>query len=75
MESDPSAAGQIPRIPGDPVLRVMQAGETYGLEDLAAQTAIGTADLLARLARLEVGGHVRRVEGGRFVKAGANVLT
>ena len=75
VESDLNAAGRIPRIPGDPVLRVMQAGETYGLEDLAAQTAIGTADLLARLARLEVGGYVRRVEGGRFVKAGANVLT
>jgi DNA processing protein len=66
IESDP--------ILRDPVVRRMQPGETYTLEDLALQTGLGPADLLGRLARLEVDGQVRRVEGGRFVKAGPNVL-
>jgi len=74
IESDPELVESGP-IPRDPILRKMQAGESYALEDLTAQTALGTAELLSRLARLEVGGQVRRVEGGRFVKGGANVLT
>jgi predicted Rossmann fold nucleotide-binding protein DprA/Smf involved in DNA uptake len=52
----------------------MRPGETYRLEDLAAETGLAPVALMARLTRLEVGGWVLRVEGGRFVKAGANVL-
>ena len=37
----------------------MRPGETYGLEDLAALTGLEPVPLLARLARLEVGGWVR----------------
>jgi DNA processing protein len=59
---------------GDPVLRAMRPGETFRLEDLAAETGLDAVTLMARLTRLEVGGWVLRVEGGRFVKAGANVL-
>jgi DNA processing protein len=58
----------------DPVLRAMAPGETYGLEELAAETGIDPMTLMARLTRFELGGWVRRVEGGRFVKAGSNVL-
>ena len=58
----------------DPILRQMRTGETYGLEDLAALTGLGSLALLAKLAELEVRGSLLRVEGGRFVKAGANVL-
>ena len=58
----------------DPVLRAMAPGETYGLEELAAKTGIDPMALMARLTRFELGGWVLRVEGGRFVRAGANVL-
>ena len=58
----------------DPVLRAMGPGETYGLEELAAKTGIDPMTLMARLTRFELGGWVLRVEGGRFVRAGANVL-
>ena len=40
----------------------------------AAKTGLDPMTLLARLRELELGGWVRRVEGGRFVRAGANVL-
>ena len=66
---------RVPAGPGaDPILRLMRPGETYRLEDLAAETGLAPVALMARLTRLEVGGWVLRVEGGRFVKAGANVL-
>ncbi|MFO7694444.1 MAG: DNA-processing protein DprA [Vicinamibacterales bacterium] len=58
----------------DPVLRTMAPGETYGLQELADGTGIDPMTLMARLTRFEVSGWVRRVEGGRFVKAGSNVL-
>jgi predicted Rossmann fold nucleotide-binding protein DprA/Smf involved in DNA uptake len=52
----------------------MEPGEPYGLDELTAGTGLAPAELMARLTRLEVAGCVLRVEGGRFVKAGANVL-
>ena len=66
-----------PRHPasGSPILKLMRAGDSYGIDDLTAMTGLPTARLLAELALLEVAGSVRRVEGGQFVKAGANVLT
>ena len=74
--SDSSLApSRVPAGPGgDPILRSMRPGETYRLEDLAGETGLAPVALMARLTRLEVGGWVLRVEGGRFVKAGANVL-
>jgi DNA processing protein len=54
----------------DPILRAMQPAEAYGLEDLAALTGLEGVELMARLARLEVGGWVERHQGGRFVKPG-----
>jgi DNA processing protein len=70
-ESDPISKGALV---GEPILRAMQAGEAYRLEDLAGQTGLDPVRLLARLARLELSGWVGRAEGGRFVKAGRNVL-
>jgi DNA processing protein len=72
LGSDTSRAR--PRPPGDQVLRAMASAEAYRLEELAAETGLTPADLMARLARLEVDGWVLRLEGGRFMKAGANVL-
>jgi DNA processing protein len=70
-----SDAGRAPAEPvGEPILKAMRPGETYRLEDLAAETSLPTVELLTGLTRLELGGRVERLEGGRFVKAGANVL-
>lgn len=57
------------------LFRLMRPGESYGIDDLAALTGLGTAQLLAEIARLEVEGAITRAGGGRFVAAGANVLT
>ena len=76
VESDPSSAGaRVPNsVVGEPILRAMKAGEPCGLEELSEQTGLDPVQLLARLARLELSGWIRRVEGGQFVKAGGNVL-
>jgi DNA processing protein len=58
----------------DPILRQMEAGEACDLDGLAERTGVEPVRLLARLAHLELAGWVRRVGGGRFVKAGGNVL-
>jgi DNA processing protein len=47
----------------------MEPGETYGLDDLAELTRLAPADLLPRLLDLELGGHLRRLPGGRFAAA------
>ena len=79
LGSDPTGQGADPLTPlaaawRDPILRGMAPGETYRLEDLTAETGMPPVQLMARLTRLEVDGWVLRVEGGRFVKAGPNVL-
>jgi DNA processing protein len=76
-ESDPGSMpgpGSDPGPGRDPVLRAMQSAEAYRLEDLTAGTGLSAVELMARLTRLEVAGWVLRLEGGRFVKAGSNVL-
>jgi len=70
----PDSGGTPPGGRGDPILRKMRPGEAFRLEDLAAETGLEPVTLMTRLTHLEVGGWVIRVEGGRFVKAGANVL-
>jgi predicted transcriptional regulator of viral defense system len=52
----------------------MKVGEPCGIEELSEQMGLDPVELLARLARLELCGWIRRVEGGQFVKAGGNVL-
>lgn len=52
----------------DPVLRCMTAGESYDLDELSAHSGIDRVRLLPRLLELELGGALRRVEGGRFVR-------
>jgi len=70
----PTPARVSPGVGADPILRGMRPAEPYRLEELAAESGLATAELMARLTRLEVAGWVMRVEGGRFVKAGPNVL-
>ena len=64
------SAGRPPREPLDAVLRHMDAGEVYGVDDLAARTGLAGAALLAKLTDLEIRGQVARAGVGRFVRAG-----
>jgi DNA processing protein len=52
----------------DPVLRCMTEGEPYDLDELADRSGLDRARLLPRLLELELGGALRRVAGGRFVR-------
>jgi DNA processing protein len=52
----------------DPVLRSMDEGETYDLEELAERSGIDRVRLLPRLIELELRSALQRVEGGRFVR-------
>jgi DNA processing protein len=52
----------------DPVLRCMTLGEAYDLDDLAHRSGMDRVRLLPRLVELELGGALRRVDGGRFVR-------
>lgn len=53
----------------DPILRQMERGTAYELDQLAALTGLNGARLLARLTELELAGAVA-VAGGRFVRQG-----
>ena len=52
----------------DPVLRRMTEGESYDLDELSDLSGLDRVRLLPRLLELELGGAVRRIEGGRFVR-------
>ena len=52
----------------DPVLRRMTEGESYDLDELSHVSGLDRVRLLPRLLELELGGAVRRIEGGRFVR-------
>ena len=47
----------------------MRPGIVYEIDELASGSGMPAADLLNLLTRLELGGVVRRVAGGRFVRA------
>jgi DNA processing protein len=53
---------------GDPLLDALRADAPAGLEDLQRRTGLETAELLARLSRLELSERVRRLPGARFVR-------
>jgi DNA processing protein len=44
----------------------MQAGETYGLDDLGAASGLQASELLPLLTELELSGQIIRTSGGRF---------
>ena len=58
----PSLASQ------DPVLRAMDEGDTYDLDEIAERSGLDRIRLLPRLLELELAGALRRVDGGRFVR-------
>ena len=56
-------------VSSDPVLRVMDAGHPYDLDQLVAASGLDGARLLPRLLDLELRGTVRRGPGGRFIRS------
>jgi len=54
----------------DPLLSCLHPGESYDVESLGRETGLTAGQLLAKLLGLELQGVVRRVDGGRFVRAG-----
>jgi DNA processing protein len=52
----------------DPVLRSMEEGDSYDLDEISDRSGVDRMKLLPRLLELELAGAVRRVEGGRFVR-------
>ncbi len=65
----PAAREGAVRAPADPLLACMQPGESYDVESLARETGLSAPQLLSKLLGLELQGAVRRVDGGRFVRA------
>jgi DNA processing protein len=54
---------------GDGLPGGLQPGVPYGLDEIAAMVRLEPTVLLARLTALELSGHVKRIDGGRFVRA------
>jgi DNA processing protein len=67
--------GGLGRPPQDPVLWAMKVGEPYDVTFLSEHVGVEAVRLLARLSQLELGGWIRRVGGGRFVRLGPDVLS
>lgn len=56
-------------VSGDPVLRAMDPGYPYDLDQLVAASGLDGARLLPRLLDLELHGSIRRAPGGRFLRS------
>lgn len=65
-EVAPSGSGS--KSSPDSLLKVMDAGQPYDLDGLAAISGVAGVRLLPRLFDLELQGLVRRVAGGRFMR-------
>jgi DNA processing protein len=66
----PNAEAMPSAPPSDPLLACMLPGESYDVEVLGREAGLGAAQLLSRLLELELRGAVRRLDGGRFIRAG-----
>jgi DNA processing protein len=58
----------------DPVVRSMDEGDAYDLDEIAERSGVDRVKLLPRLLELELAGSLGRVEGGRFVRFRRTVL-
>ena len=57
------------KVPEDPLLTKMEAGESYEFDQLIELSGMPAAKLLTRLMELELLGHVQGGPGGRFIRA------
>lgn len=64
-----TTSGETTMTSGDPLLRLMQRGETYALDALAEASGVDGVRLLPRLLELELQGWIERLEGGRFMRS------
>jgi len=62
-------SGVVSATSGDLLVEKMRPGLVYEINELAADSGVSAAELLSILTRLELGGFIRRVSGGRFVRA------
>ena len=53
---------------GDPLLRLMHAGQAYDLDALAEISGVDGVRLLPRLLELELHRLGQRIDGGRFMR-------
>jgi DNA processing protein len=67
----PAAGGE----GADALLAHLDRGEGRDLDALARASGLDASALLTRLLQLELQGRVRRLPGGRFMRADGNVLT
>jgi DNA processing protein len=65
---DPAASASDSVASTDPVLRRMEMGHLYDLDQLAGASGLDASRLLPRLADLELRGFLKRVGGGRFMR-------
>ena len=57
------------------MLRHMDPGEIYAVDDLIERSGLDSATLLLRLTVLEIAGRVTRAGAGRFVRSRQGMLT
>ena len=62
----PNAPGHLHLGPPDLLLRQMDAGESYDLDDLSTISGLKSRELMSKLVALELEGLVRRSEVGRY---------
>jgi len=53
----------------DPLLRILEPGQAYDLDQISAASGLSSVRLLPRLMDLELRRFVRRVGGGRFMRS------
>ena len=58
----------------DPVLRHMDPGETWSVDELIERSGLDSAAVSLRLTELELAGAVIRVGAGRFVRPAPGML-
>lgn len=72
LSSKPADADGLPRsLRDDPILKAMDVGEIYRLDDLVQLTGTPAAKLLPRLMQLELLGYIEAPGGGRFIRPAA----
>jgi DNA processing protein len=65
----PGVSADSSAVSADPIVDLMEAGQPYDIDGLAALCGVEHVRLLSRLTDLELQGRVRRVSGGRFMRS------
>jgi DNA processing protein len=68
-----TATADEPAVDADPVLAVM-GFDPMSMDEISARCNLGAAEAAARMSRLEIGGRVCSLPGGRFLQVKARVI-